>query len=85
MSDDLFSVRVVVVSALPGDRDLFRKAAATTRTPVEIIEAENAEAAVRSLAANVDLLLIDAALGDQAIAEWLRLRVARPSRRSRSC
>jgi CheY-like chemotaxis protein len=71
MSDDLFSVRVLVVSALPGDRDLFHKAAATARTPAEIIEAENVEAAARALAANVDLLLIDAALGDQAIAQMV--------------
>jgi CheY-like chemotaxis protein len=71
MSEDLFSVRVMVVSPSPGDRDLFRKAAATARTPVEIIEAENAEAATRSLADGVDLLLIDAGLGDQAIARLL--------------
>jgi len=69
MSDDLFSVRVVMVSALPGDRDLFRKAVAAISTPAEIIEAESAEVAVRSLATDVDLLLVDAALGDQAIAQ----------------
>jgi CheY-like chemotaxis protein len=71
MSDDLFSVQAMVVSASLGDRDLFRKAVATARTPVEIIEAESAEAAARSLTAGVDLLLIDAALGDQAIARLL--------------
>lgn len=72
MSSDLFCARVMLVSALPGDRDLFRKAAAAPRVPVEMIEAESAEAASRSLvAAGIDLLLIDAALGDQAIARML--------------
>jgi CheY-like chemotaxis protein len=71
MSDDLFSVQVMVVSALPGDRDLLRKAVATARTPAELVEAENAEIGVRLLADNVDLLLIDAALGDRAIAQMV--------------
>jgi CheY-like chemotaxis protein len=70
MSDDVFFVQMMV-AASPGDRDLFRRAVAASHVPIEIIEAESAPTAARSLSAGVDLVLIDAALGDQTVAQIL--------------
>jgi CheY-like chemotaxis protein len=70
MSDDFFSVQVMV-AALPGDRDLFRRAVAASHVPIEIIEADSAATAARSFGAGVDLVLMDAALGDQTVAQIL--------------
>ena len=66
MSDDLLSAQAVVVSAANERRDLLRQAAAVATLPVEIIEADGAASAARSLA-GVDLVLLDADLGSEQI------------------
>jgi hypothetical protein len=42
MVDELLSLRVIVVSAAKGDRELLRHAAAAAKVPLEMLEAENA-------------------------------------------
>jgi CheY-like chemotaxis protein len=71
VSDDLFSVQVMIVSDLSTERDLFCKAAAAARVPIEMIDAESADAAARWLTAGFDLVFIDAALGEKAVAKIL--------------
>ena len=71
MTDELFSLRVIVVSGSPGDHDLFRQAASASKVPIEIIEADGAASACRSLAAGVDLAFLDAALGSEEIAQLI--------------
>jgi Response regulator receiver domain len=66
MSDDLLSAQAVVVSAANERRDLLRQAAAVATLPVEIIDADGAASAARSLA-GVDLVLLDADLGSEQI------------------
>jgi CheY-like chemotaxis protein len=59
MNDDLFSLRVLVVSASDEDHDLFRQGASALSVPVEIVEADNIAAACRCITDGVDLVLID--------------------------
>ena len=66
MSDYLLSAQAVVVSAANERRDLLRQAAAVATLPVEIIDADGAASAARSLA-GVDLVLLDADLGSEQI------------------
>jgi CheY-like chemotaxis protein len=67
MTDDLFSLRVIVASASPSDCEMFRKAAAVSTIPIELVEADDAAAAGRSMAAGVDLAFFDMALGGEAV------------------
>ena len=68
MTDDLFFLRVVIASASPSDRDLFRQAAAAAPIPMELLEADGVAAAIRSTASGVDLAFFDRALGKEAVA-----------------
>jgi CheY-like chemotaxis protein len=68
MTDELFSLRVIVVSASPGDHDLFRQAASASKVPIEIIEANGAASACSSLAGAIDLVFLDAAIASEEIA-----------------
>ncbi len=67
MSDDLLSSRAVVVSSSGEQRDLLRRAAAAATLPIELIEADGAASACRSLTGTIDLVLLDAALGSGEI------------------
>jgi CheY-like chemotaxis protein len=67
MSDELLSLRAVVVTATDGLAGLFRQAAAALPTPVEIVAATDGAAAKRSLA-GADLAYIDAALPPEDVA-----------------
>jgi CheY-like chemotaxis protein len=60
MNDDLFSLRVLVLSASQEDQDLFRQGASALSVPIEIVEADTAAAACGCIADNVDMVLIDA-------------------------
>lgn len=71
MTDRPSSVQAMLVSASSGDRYLFRKAASASSVPIEMIEADSAGTAVRSIAAGVDLVLFDPTLGHDAIAQVL--------------
>jgi CheY-like chemotaxis protein len=69
MTDDLLSLRLLVVSGSSADRDLFRQAASTAKVPIEIVDADGAAAAGRLIGAGVDLVFIDMALGGEAVAQ----------------
>jgi CheY-like chemotaxis protein len=69
MTDDLFSVRVIIVAGLPTDRDLFRQAASAAKVPIELVEADGAASAGRAIAAGADLVFIEAGLGGEAAAQ----------------
>lgn len=69
MTDDLLSSRVIVVSGSRDDQDLFRQAASASKVPIEIIEADGAAAACRSLGGAVDLVFLDAALASDEITK----------------
>jgi len=62
MDDGLFSLRMVVASLFPGDHTLFRQAAASSSVPVEIVEADGADAACRGIADGADFVVVDGAL-----------------------
>jgi len=69
MTDELFSLRVINVSPSADDHDLLRQAAATSRVPIDLVEASDAAAACRSLAGAADLVFLDSALATEAIAQ----------------
>jgi CheY-like chemotaxis protein len=69
MTDELFSLRVIVVSGSRGDHDLFRQAASASKVPIEIIEADGAGSACPSIATGAELVFLDTALGSGAIAQ----------------
>jgi CheY-like chemotaxis protein len=68
MSDDLLSLRLVVVSNSTEDRDLFRQAASSVAVPVEIVTADSAASAKNEFSAGADILYVDSGLatGDRA-------------------
>ena len=68
MTDDLVSMQVSVVSGSRSDRDLLRQAAAASKMPIDVIETDDISAACRSVAAGVDLVYLDRALGTEAVA-----------------
>ena len=77
MSDDLLSLRLVVVSRSAEDHELFRQAAASAATPTEVVTADGAAAAHDKLA-GADLLYLDAGLpADEIKATVAAARAAR--------
>lgn len=78
MTDELFSLRVIVVSGSRDAHDLFRQAASASTVPIEIIEADAAASACRSLAGGVDLVFLDAALASNEIAAVVAAARAAP-------
>ncbi len=68
MTDELFSLRVIVASESQGDRDVFRQAAAAATVPIELAEADGAAPASRLMLTGSDLAFFDIALGDEAVA-----------------
>lgn len=80
MSDDLVSVRLMVVSQGSPDRDLWRQAAGLASLPIEAAEVETvAEAAQLLNRAGVDIVLLDA-----DFPEPQRSAVVRASRSART-
>jgi len=71
MTDDLLSLRVVVVSNAKEDLDLFRQALATLPVPIEVATADDAAAASNELRQGADLLYIDAGLGGADVAQCI--------------
>lgn len=76
--DELFSVRALLVADATNEHDLFRKAAQAAKVPIEVVVALNSGGAGRSIAAGVDLVLIDATLGEAAVAEIIAAARAAP-------
>jgi CheY-like chemotaxis protein len=66
MSDNLLSLRLVVVSRSAEDHELFRQAAASAAMPIEIVTVDGA-AAARGVLAGADLLYLDDGLSRDEI------------------
>ena len=69
MTDELFSLHMVLASDSARDRDLFRQAAAATSVPIELAEAGSAALATRLLGNGCDLAFFDMALGGEAVTQ----------------
>jgi hypothetical protein len=67
MADELLSLRIIVVAPSPGDRAMFRNAAAAARVPIELVEHDGEPAGGRSIAAGADLAFFDMLLGREAV------------------
>jgi len=67
MTNELFSLGMLVVSGSPGDHELLRQAASLSKVPIEFIEADGTISAGRSIAAGVDLVVLDATLGGETV------------------
>ena len=66
MDNNLLSLRLLLVSHLAEDHELFRQAAVYAATPIEIMTANSADAA-RGKLAGADLIYLDAGLsGDES-------------------
>jgi CheY-like chemotaxis protein len=62
MSGDLVSLRILAVASA-ADRDLLRQGASVVAIPVDVLEADNVNAASRALArGDIDVIFLDAAL-----------------------
>ena len=66
MTDELLSIRAILMSASQNDHDLFRQAASTARMPIEIVECQGVAAACQAVAAGADLVFIDGAIANVA-------------------
>lgn len=69
MTDELLALRLIVVSQSPDYRHLLRRAAAASKVPVEIAEADDTAAAALAIAAGAELVFLDMALGNATIGE----------------
>lgn len=69
MTDELLSLRVVVVSNSRQDCDLLGQALSSAAVPIEVVAAEGAAAAKDGLGRGADLLYIDAGLAPADIAQ----------------
>jgi CheY-like chemotaxis protein len=76
MTSDLLFVRAMIVSRQAGLRGQFRQAGASSRIPLEIVEAADATAACNSLGTGVDLIYLD---GDLPAAEITQVVASRPA------
>jgi CheY-like chemotaxis protein len=50
MTDELVSLRAILLSAAPNDHDMFRQAASTARVPIEIVACKSVAVACQALA-----------------------------------
>src|ERR1700676_2128736 len=69
MTDELVSIRAILLSASQNDHDMFRQAASTARLPVEIVECKSVAAACHAVGARADIVFIDGALATVAITK----------------
>jgi CheY-like chemotaxis protein len=69
MTDELLSLRAVLLSAAQNDHEMFRQAAATARVPVEIAECKSVTAACQAVVAGADLVFIDGAIANVATTQ----------------
>jgi CheY-like chemotaxis protein len=68
MTDDLLSLRVLLVSPEQGLHDLFRQAASASPIPTEIVDAADGASAQPLFAGNPDIAYLDSALPAEQIA-----------------
>src|ERR1700722_5496389 len=69
MTDELLSLRAVLLSASQNDHDMFRQAAATARLPIEIVECKSVAGACQAAATGADLVFIDGAIAHVATTQ----------------
>jgi CheY-like chemotaxis protein len=69
MTDDFLALRAILLSSSQSDHDLFRQAAATTKVPIEIIEAKSVAVTCQALADGADLIFIDGGVANVAITQ----------------
>jgi CheY-like chemotaxis protein len=69
MTDELLSLRAVLLSASQNDHDMFRQAALTARVPIEIVECKSVAAACQALSDGADLVFIDGGIANVAITQ----------------
>jgi CheY-like chemotaxis protein len=79
MTDELLSLRAIVVSNVPEDHDVFRQALAAVPVPVDVATADGAAAANEELRLGADLLYIDGGLGGTEVARCIEAARAAPS------
>jgi CheY-like chemotaxis protein len=71
MIDELLSLRAILVSRLPSDRDLFAEALASAPIPVELATADSAASLNGCLRGGADVLYLDGGLPAAEIARML--------------
>ncbi len=77
MTEELLSLRALVVSREDDLRELFRQATSFSSVPIEVIDAADATSACKVIADNADLAYLDGALPAEEIAQVVRaLRAA---------
>jgi CheY-like chemotaxis protein len=69
MTDELLSLRILVVCGSRSAQGLFRQAAAASTVPIEIIEADGITFSGRSVRSGIDLAFLDAELGSEVVAQ----------------
>jgi DNA-binding NtrC family response regulator len=69
MTDELLSLRAILLSAAQNDHEMFRQAASTARVPIEIVECKSVAAACQAVAAGADLVFIDGAIANVATTQ----------------
>ena len=69
MTDELLSLRAVLLSATQNDHDMFRQAASTARVPIEIVECKSVAAACQAVGGGADLVFIDGAIANVATVQ----------------
>jgi CheY-like chemotaxis protein len=80
MSDDLVSLRMLVIAAARPDQELWRQAAAMASVPIEIAMLAASSAAGRLAKDGADICVVDAALPDADKAAVIKAaRAARPA------
>ena len=78
MTDQLVSLRAVLLSAVQNDHEMFRQAASTARVPIEIAECKSVAAACQALSGGADLVFIDGAVAGVAITQVVAAAYAQP-------
>src|ERR1700722_9332072 len=69
MTDELLSLRAVLLSASQNDHDMFRQAASTVRVPIEIVECKSVAAACQGVGGGADIVFLDGAVARVATAQ----------------
>jgi CheY-like chemotaxis protein len=77
MTDELLSLRAVLLSGSQNDHDLFRQAASTARVPIEIVECKSVAAACQAVGDGADLVFIDGAIAGVATIQVVAAARAR--------
>jgi CheY-like chemotaxis protein len=78
MTDQLVSLRAVLLSATQNDHEMFWQAASTARVPIEIAECKSVAAACQALADGADLVFIDGAIAGVATTQVVAAAYAQP-------